>query len=136
MREISAVRQDSERGVRRWFQDDYFDLFVWQDASGEPVAFQLCYARGGNEGAIEWHAQRGFSHGRIDPGARPARHAMSPLLRPDGVPPYYRIVNRFLDLPPDWDPQLHAFVLERLREYRQALFGTRRPPRRPRSARR
>jgi hypothetical protein len=54
---------------------------------------------------------------------------MSPLLRPDGVPPYFRIYNRFVAAN-DWDPDLHAFVTERLREYRRVLFGARRKPRR------
>jgi hypothetical protein len=138
MREIGPVRQDSGRGSRRWFQDDYFDLFVWQDAAGKPIAFQLCYERTRAEGAISWNAETGFDHARVDAGAERAdlRYGMSPMLRPNGVPPYFRIYNRFLAAAADWDPSLKEFMLARLREYRRALFGVRRMPRRPRAARR
>jgi hypothetical protein len=134
MREIGSVRQDSERGYRRWFQDEHFDLFVWQDASGKPIAFQLCYDRANAEGAISWSETHGFAHARVDGGANPPRYSMSPMLRPDGVPPYFRIYNRFLAAD-DWDATLRRFVLARLREYRHVLFGTRRTPRRRRTAR-
>lgn len=138
MREIGPVRQDSGRGSRRWFQDDYFDLFVWQDEAGKPVAFQLCYDRVRAEGAISWSAQAGFDHARVDAGAERTdlRYGMSPMLRPDGVPPYFRIYNRFLAATKDWDPALREFMLARLREYRRALFGMHRMPRRRREARR
>lgn len=129
MREIGSVRQDSERGYRRWFQDAYFDVFVWQDEAGRPIAFQLCYDREKAEGAISWSRESGFAHARVDAGAKQAKYGMSPILRPDGVPPFFRIYNRFVAAS-DWDPELHAFVTERLREYRQVLFGTRRKPRR------
>ncbi|MGH8635526.1 MAG: hypothetical protein ACREUX_03910 [Burkholderiales bacterium] len=134
MREIGSVRQDSERGYRRWFQDDYFDLFVWQDAAGRPIAFQLCYDRANAEGAISWSETHGFAHARVDASAKQAKYGMSPILRCDGVAPYFRIYNRFLAAA-DWDPGLHRFVVERLREYRRVLFGTRRTPRRRREAR-
>ena len=132
MREIGPVRQDSDRGSRRWFQDDYFDLFVWQDRTGIPIAFQLCYERGAGEGAISWSAADGFAHARVDGGRNVAmRSPMSPLLRPDGIPPYFRIYSRLADAA-DFDPVLRAFVLERLRAYRRVLFGTHRKPRRRR----
>jgi hypothetical protein len=134
MREIGSVRQDSERGYRRWFQDEHFDLFVWQDGSGRPIAFQLCYDRANAEGAISWSETNGFTHARVDGGAKQAKYAMSPILRANGVPPYFRIYNRFAATA-DWDPGLHRFVMERLREYRRVLFGTRRTPRRRRKAR-
>jgi hypothetical protein len=132
MREIGPVRQDSERGFRRWFQDEYFDVYVWQDAGGKPIAFQLCYERGRTEGAISWSESAGFAHARVDAGSKQARHAMSPILRPDGIPPYFRIYHRLLVAAADWDPALSTFVLDRLREYRAVLFGRRRTPRRRR----
>jgi hypothetical protein len=60
LREIVSVRQDSDRGLRRWFQDEYFDLFVWLDAAGAPLAFQLCYNRNHGEAAITWNSSAGF----------------------------------------------------------------------------
>ncbi len=132
MREIGSVRQDSERGYRRWFQDESFDLFVWQDAGGRPIAFQLCYDRANAEGAIDWSEAHGFAHARVDGGTNQPKYGMSPILRPDGIPPYFRIYDRFLAATAGCDPALCGFVLERLREYRRVLFGTRRTPRRRR----
>lgn len=130
LREIGSIRQDSTRGNRRWFQDDYFDVYVWQDAAGEPIAFQLCYARDRNEGALSWSAGEGFSHTRVDTGDGLRRHGMTPILRADGSPPYFRIYNRFIETSRDWEPRLREFLVERLRSYRCILFGTRRTPRR------
>ena len=130
LREIGGIRQDSGRGYRRWFQDEYFDLFVWQDEDGTPVAFQLCYARGKTEGVISWASGSGFDHSRVDSGEKPFHHAMAPLLRPAAMPPYFTVYGRLLAATADWDPRLRAFLLERMREYRRVLLGTPRKPRR------
>lgn len=45
---------------RRWFHDDYFDLFVWQTVSGEVVRFQLCYGIPTSEQALVWNQEVGF----------------------------------------------------------------------------
>jgi hypothetical protein len=136
MREIGQVRQDGTGGRRRWFQDDYFDLYLWQDARGEPIAFQLCYARDRAEGAISWSAAEGYVHARVDAGRSVGLGPpMSPMLRPDGFPPYFRIYSRFVAAAPDLEPELRTFLSDRLHEYRQELFGRRRAPRRPRARR-
>jgi hypothetical protein len=132
LREIGPVRQDSARGLRRWFQDDYFDLYVWQDHRGTPIAFQLCYDRGACEGAISWSAVAGFAHARVETGDVPYRHRGTPLLREAGLPPYFRIYNRFLEAADRFEPRLRAMVLDRLRDYRIELFGAPRKPRRKR----
>jgi hypothetical protein len=59
MQEILGVTD--EPGVhRRWFHDDYFDLFVWQSGAGELVQFQLCYGIDSSEQALVWHKESGF----------------------------------------------------------------------------
>src|SRR5262245_57379375 len=64
---------DEPPAKRRWFHDDYFDLFVWQTASGEVVRFQLCYGIHTSERALVWQHQGGFfldgTSGRYDPPA-------------------------------------------------------------------
>lgn len=89
LREIGAIRQDSERGLRRWFQDDYFDLYIWQDAAGKPMAFQLCYSRDRNEGALSFSAAEGFRHSRVDSGEDYPTASATPILRGEGVMPYF-----------------------------------------------
>jgi len=135
LREIGSVRQDSDRGLRRWFQDEYFDLFVWLDAAGTPLAFQLCYERNRGEGAITWNSSAGFVHDRVDAGEPSPKRSMTPMLRADGQPPYFRIYNRFLAASTACPTELRAFVIERLREYRLALYGIPRKPRRARAPR-
>jgi hypothetical protein len=60
MKEIFGVADDPP-SRRRWFHDDYFDLFVWQ--TGEEVTlFQLCYGAGSTERALVWDKVRGLFH--------------------------------------------------------------------------
>jgi hypothetical protein len=66
MKEIQGVT-DEPQARRRWFHDEYFDLFVWQPNAGESnagelVAFQLCYGRDASEQALVWEQGIGFFH--------------------------------------------------------------------------
>jgi hypothetical protein len=66
MHEILGV--SDEPGVhRRWFHDDYFDLFVWQESGGELVQFQLCYGFDSSERALVWHKRSGFFLDGVEP---------------------------------------------------------------------
>jgi len=60
LKEILGVADDPP-AKRRWFHDDYFDLFVWQ-AQGEITLFQLCYGGDASERALVWDRGRGFFH--------------------------------------------------------------------------
>ena len=59
MHEILGVADEADVH-RRWFHDDYFDLFVWQTDGGELVQFQLCYGLDSSERALVWHKDGGF----------------------------------------------------------------------------
>ncbi len=61
LREIEGVA-DQPRMRRRWFHDDYFDLFVWQTDAGDITLFQLCYGADAAEHALVWHKDGGFFH--------------------------------------------------------------------------
>lgn len=60
LKEIHGVADDPP-ARRRWFHDDFFDLFVWQ-AGEEVTLFQLCYGVDSSERALVWDRQRGFFH--------------------------------------------------------------------------
>ena len=60
MREILGVADDPP-ARRRWFHDEYFDLFVWE-AGGEMTLFQLCYGADAEERALVWDRARGLFH--------------------------------------------------------------------------
>jgi hypothetical protein len=61
LREILDVLQDDPSSVRRWFHDDYFDLYT-REKGGELVAFELCYGIHAYERALAWIQGRGFYH--------------------------------------------------------------------------
>ena len=84
LQKIRGVRQDDAPLERNWFQDDFFDLFVWTDASGAVVAFQLCYDRLNHERVLAWNATAGFIHRRVDDGERTPVKNMSPIMVIDG----------------------------------------------------
>src|SRR5687768_8953096 len=94
LREISAVRQDRPGLKRRWYQDDFFDLYTWQAANGSVVSFQLCYDVSGRERALTWHHQRGFSHNRVDNRTAPGKHAATRRFIQDKMPETGRAVAR------------------------------------------
>jgi hypothetical protein len=71
MREILGVA-DEPNVHRRWFHDDYFDLFVSQADSGEVVQFQLCYGIDSSERALVWDGPGGFFLDGVEAG-KPAR---------------------------------------------------------------
>ena len=133
LREIGSGRPDGSRGLRRWFQDDYFDLYLWHDPSGVPIGLQLCYDRNRKQGAITWDSLSGFGHDRVDDGQPNPFSRMSPiLLATDSPPPYFRVYERFLAASADCPQAVRDFAIDRLRAYRIALFGTPRKPRRKR----
>lgn len=100
MREILGVGDEAPLS-RRWFHDDYFDLFVWQDAGGAVARFELCYGAGASERALVWlGGERLFHDGA--PGAAPDLHELLQRFERAGV-----------GLPAD----VRRAVLARIREY-------------------
>jgi len=74
LREIEGIT-DEPRTRRRWFHDEYFDLFVWQTDQGEITLFQLCYGVDAAERALVWHRAGGFFHDGVGPAKPPATAA-------------------------------------------------------------
>lgn len=94
LREIRGIRQHSGEPPRRWFTDDFWDLYVWQN-DGDVVAFQLCYGKPDSEHSVTWRREVGFAHHKIDDGeSRPGSHR-TPILLPDGVFDVRTIADRF-----------------------------------------
>src|SRR5436853_7609181 len=78
LKEILGVLQDDPSSQRRWFHDDYFDLFV-RETGGELTALELCYGIGSNERALAWIRGQGFYH---DGGISESQVFIGPRLRP------------------------------------------------------
>jgi hypothetical protein len=82
MQEILGVT-DEPGAHRRWFHDDYFDLFVWQAEGGELVQFQLCYGIDSSERALVWHKSGGFFLDGVEPG-KPGKGKVPEGALPEG----------------------------------------------------
>jgi hypothetical protein len=62
LREIRNVNQIPGQGPRRWFSDEHLDLFVWYDAGGRILGFQLCFDKHARvERALTFTETEGYS---------------------------------------------------------------------------
>ena len=120
LNEIKDVTQYESGKHRRWFQDDFFDLYTWETYSGDMLGFQLCYAKLGKERALRWSNESGYRHEGVDaPEEKPGR-AMSAMFIADGVFDPTAIAARFDGASIDVPACIKDFVLEKIRGYAQA----------------
>lgn len=117
LREVMNVQQLDPAVIRRWFCDDYFDLFVWERPDGGIVEFQLCYDKLVRERVLKWRAATGFAHHRIDSGEQTPDTNMTPIMVADGVMPLTAVLERFDAHAAEMDPPVRDFVRGRLVEY-------------------
>lgn len=117
LEEIADVRQDNPNLRRRWFKDDYFDLFVWLAPDTRIVGFQLCYDISFRERVLSWHETSGFSHNRIDSGESSPLKNMTPILVADGRLPIGDVLPGFVKHSRDIELAIGEFVSNKLREY-------------------
>lgn len=114
LREVTRVKQDVPALNRRWYRDDYFDLWTWQDARGEFVAFQLSVERRADEKALTWREEFGFDFLKVGPGEWPGTRGQmqedAGFFAP-GVKRRLRAAAKTLPV------ETRRFVLARLREY-------------------
>lgn len=114
MREILGVA-DEPRTRRRWFHNDYFDLFVWQTTSGEVTLFQLCYGIGSSERALVWHKYGAFFHdGSNSRGSKEIIGAGFVPGKPLSADP---VISRFESAAHSLPDDIRRVVTERIREY-------------------
>ena len=100
MREILGVGDEAPLS-RRWFHDEYFDLFVWQDAGGTLARFELCYGAGASERALVWLGDERLFHD----GA------------PGAAPELQQLLQRFERAGGGLPADVRRAVLARIREY-------------------
>jgi hypothetical protein len=131
LHEIENISQKEDHILRRWFQDDYFDLIVWYDkVSADIAGFQLCYDKLFNEHALTWHREHGFSHNKIDDNAGVFHHPVTPILVPDGYFPYDELLDRFRRNSMHIDENISRLVIAKIMDYNslsgsQSAQGTR-----------
>jgi len=111
--ELSSAQKPGEL-KRRWFQSERFDLVVWVTENESVRGFQLVYNRGGDERALTWTANEGYSLDRIDDGEANPTKNQTPILVPDGAFPARVILAGFTDESNAIDSMIRDFVVERL----------------------
>jgi hypothetical protein len=132
LREVPGVRQDRPSVRRRWYQDEFFDLYTWHAADGALIGFQLCYDVRGRERALTWHREHGLSHTRIDAGEGGKPGPMTPILVGGGRFPHRLVRERFAREATGLDAPTRNFITAKMREYGHAVArGATAPPRCP-----
>jgi hypothetical protein len=124
LQQIRSVRQDDPSRQRCWFQDDYLDLFVWTDASGAVVAFQLCYDRSNHERILAWSATAGSIHRRVDDGEQTPVKNMSPIMVADGQFGADAVGAEFQRRGMEIDLRLRDFIRGKIDEAAARLTGS------------
>lgn len=114
--EIAGVRQDGPDQKRLWFQDEFFDLFVWADPTGKVLAFQLCYDRLRRERVLAWNEKSGFIHRRVDDGEQTPLKNRAPILVADGAFPAAKVAAEFERRNTALENSLQDFIRVKIRE--------------------
>ncbi len=106
------------RFTKRWFGDQYFDLFVWLDTRGSIVSFQLCYEKPLEERALTWRSPSTYYHQRVDDGeGRPGRSKSTPILLPDGKVNIRPLADRFMEECEEIEGSIAWFVYQKILDY-------------------
>jgi hypothetical protein len=121
LREVPTVAQDAPGLTRRWFRDEYFDLYLWEKPGGAIEAFQLCYDRADHERSLRWSAGKGFLHEGVDrPEMKPGR-SMTAILVAAGAFAVAAVSRKFLHAAKDMPRETHDFLMGKLAEYAKSM---------------
>ena len=113
MRHVSQRRGELRR---RWFSDDHFDLYIWED-DGEIAGFQLCYAKEGYQRALTWMEGGTPYHTGVDEGSdRNPTRMHAPILVADGTMDVSVVRERFAAEGEEIEPSVRDYVVRKLEE--------------------
>lgn len=130
LREIRVSRPEQDASIsKRWFESDYFDLFLWSRA-GQVFHLQLCYGKPMHERAVSWRDGYGYFHDGVLPGRGHGGAAWSALLEAGGRFDFAKVNARFLRESKGLDIATRKFVLAKLHHF--ALNGPSHPDKPPR----
>jgi hypothetical protein len=117
LREFEDVKQFTGEPRRRWFEDEGFDLVVWQNEGGEIIEFELSYDKSKNQRAVRWGKSTGFAHYRVDDGDSPGKHKETPVLFPNGDFDFEKIARLFALASKEVNEKIAKFVHEKILQY-------------------
>ena len=129
-REITITKLADEGGPkRRWYQSDYFDLYIFyfrhseradKHADREFTGLQLCYDIRHNQRTLEWKKGSGFSHLAVSKGGNDTlsdHGASAALMQQGGQFDADKVIDRFVKESAALPGQVRKFVLQKLAEY-------------------
>ena len=123
MIEVRDVRQNPNEYTRRWFSDENSDLIVWYKPDETIEGFELTYDKTGDEKAIRWFADKGFSHYSVDAGEQSPLVNRTPILVAiSGKPEIKQVLSCFEASGKDIPVSLAVLIQSKLREYSQPDF--------------
>lgn len=111
------VYQHKGEPRRRWFTDDFFDIFVWFHKDTTITGFQLCYDKQVKERALTWVRGRGFRHDLIDDGEATPTKNRSPILVRDGEFPASEVLVLFITSSGGIEDPIRSLIIEKLCRY-------------------
>ena len=129
LREIKVSRQDDPAVRKRWFENDFFDLFLWSSAD-KLFHMQLCYGKPRHERAVSWREGLGYFHDGVLSNAPGDVVAKSSILQAGGTFDVTTVYARFRQESQGLETAMRKFVLEKLHHF--ALNGPTFPDRPPR----
>lgn len=129
LREIKVSRQDDVGITKRWFENEFFDLFLWA-RDGGIFHMQLCYGKPAHERAVSWRDGHGYFHDGVLSNPPGDVVAKSSILEAGGNFDFEKVNGRFLRESQGLETAVRKFVLEKLHYF--ALHGPTHPDRPPR----
>jgi hypothetical protein len=121
IREIKDVRQNRGEDRRRWFTDQYWDLYIWSDDRNRITGFQLCYDKTGREHAFNWFNGKGYSHTKVNFDREVSfrgESKMSSVLIRDGIFDKQAILAKFKTDSINLDQDVVRFVCAMITKYK------------------
>ena len=116
LKEIIEPRQNNGE-TRRVFSDEYFDLYVWYENTGNSISgFQLCYDKGNFERCLDWRKVQGYNHFKVDNGEDPgfASFKMKPVLEPCGKVDTWMVLEKFKMSGASLEKDLCEFIINKI----------------------
>jgi len=120
MKEIlpKYVKQIPGEPHRRWFEDNYFDLLIWENEAGQIVEFQLCYDKLHHQRSLIWKEKVGYRHNKVDDGEnKPGKYKAAPIFLDDGLFDTAAIADKFRYKSKNIDKKVSTFVLNKINDY-------------------
>lgn len=117
LREIMETSQKPGEPKKRWFTSSTMDVFVWFSDHDEIVSYQFTYNKPGDEKAIVWSKEKGFSHLGVDDGANPGKHPGSPLFVADGTLNPRKIITMLQKDEGELTPWIKDFIVSGIEEH-------------------